>query len=302
MPNTLAHIGINGLLSRTLIRQSDFLLIYIGAIIPDIPWILQRTATFTFPNINLYDLRLYCIIQSTLFFSLILSAAVGLIYSKSQKSFLILSLGSLIHLAVDSVETKWANGVHLFAPFSWDLFNAGIFWSEHFVIHALTIFGFIYLILKWREAISTSLNFQTKHFRKLIFLIAMLTLYFLGPLIFLRSPESADNHFIKTLRNYETRAGKYFEVDRGNYIDEPKGDIFITPFREYLKVNNLNLPASAVMSIRAKFISKDEIYILEYHIYNDRDIFSYIGLLMILIVYFLKYFKNHGLKSSILKY
>ena len=130
----------------------------------------------------------------------------------------------------------------------------------------------------------------------------MLTLYFLGPLIFLRSPESADNHFIKTLRNHETRAGKYFEVDRGNYIDEPKGDIFITPFREYLKVNNLNLPASAVMSIRAKFISKDEIYILEYHIYNDRDIFSYIGLLMILIVYFLKYFKNHGLKSSILKY
>lgn len=70
MPNTLVHLGINGLITRTLIKQTDLILIYIGAVIPDIPWIIQRVVLALMQSINTYDLRLYCIILAS-FFSLL---------------------------------------------------------------------------------------------------------------------------------------------------------------------------------------------------------------------------------------
>ena len=80
MPNTLAHLGINGLITRKLIKQSDLLLIYLGTLIPDFPWIIQRTVLALIPNINPYDLRLYCVILASLFFSILLSAAISFLF------------------------------------------------------------------------------------------------------------------------------------------------------------------------------------------------------------------------------
>ena len=54
---------------------------------------------------------------------------------------------------------------------------------------------------------------------------------------------------------------------------------------EKLKVKNLGLKTSETMSIRAKFLSKDEIQIIEYHIHFNRDIFSYAGLLIVIILF-----------------
>jgi len=140
MPNTLAHLGINGLITRKLIKQSDLLLIYLGTLIPDFPWIIQRTVLALIPNINPYDLRLYCVILASLFFSILLSAAISFLFINTKKTFIIFTLGSLIHLLLDSIEIKWANGVHLFAPFSWELFNASFFWPENVLIYILLIF------------------------------------------------------------------------------------------------------------------------------------------------------------------
>ena len=97
--------------------------------------------------------------------------------------------------------------------------------------------------------------------------------------------EAANNHYVKTLRDREHRIGNYFEIDRGNYIDDSKGDRIITTFHEELKVVNLNLQKSEKISIRAKFISRDEIQIIDYHIHSNRDIFSYAGLLIIVILF-----------------
>ena len=77
MPNTLSHIGVNGLLTRSLIKKSDLFWIYLGTIIPDLPWIFQRVVETFFPSTNGYDLRLFVIVQATLFLSIIFSGAMA---------------------------------------------------------------------------------------------------------------------------------------------------------------------------------------------------------------------------------
>jgi hypothetical protein len=282
MPNTLAHIGINGLLTRTFIKQSDLIFIYFGTIIPDIPWIFQRILPLLFSDVNTYDLRLYCIVLASLFSSVILSIAFANIFSDTRRTFLIFSIGSLLHLLIDSIETKWANGVHLFAPFTWQLYNAGFFWPESTLIYSLTAFGILFVLWNWKQALSTSLQFSFKR-SKLVFSTLFLLIYLFLPFLFLNSVEAANNHFVKTLREYENRPGKYFEVDRGKYIDNEEGDKFLTSFNEELKIVNLNLSKSENMSIRGEFVSPDAIRILDYHAHANRDLFSYVGLLIILV-------------------
>jgi len=127
---------------------------------------------------------------------------------------------------------------------------------------------------------------------KLVLVFLCLVLYFSLPIVFLDNAEEADNHFVKTLRDYDHRIGNYFEIDRGNFMNDSKGDRLITPFHEELKVLNLDLPKSETISIRAKFITRDEIQILDYHIHSNRDIYSYIGLLLILILFMIALVNN----------
>lgn len=292
MPNTLAHLGINGIVTRTLIKKADIILIYIGAIIPDIPWIIQRAVLALMPSINTYDLRLYCVIMSSLFFSIILSAAIAYLFIDTERTFIIFSAGSLIHLLLDSIEIKWANGVHLLAPFDWKLLNAGFFWPESVPIYIITVCGLFYLIFKWKETISTPTGVSFNNFKKILAVFIFIIIYFSLPILFLDNVEAANNHYVKTLRDWEHRTGSYFEIDRGYYLDLTKGDEFATPFNEKLKVENLDLKTSETMSIRAKFISKDKIQIIDYHIHSNRDTFSYIGLLLILILFIISFTNN----------
>jgi hypothetical protein len=284
MPNTLAHLGISGIMTRSVIKKADLIFIYVGAIIPDIPWIIQRLVSALNPHVNTYDLRLYCIVLASLFFSLILSAAIAFLIENSGRIFAILALGSLIHLFLDSIEIKWANGIHLFAPFSWKLFNIGIFWPEHIVIYIITALGLVYLLFQWRATILSTRVISFDHPISILGAVVCFFIYFSLPLLFMNTVEEADNHFVKTLRNIEHRSGSYVEVDRGFYSYSQKGSKYITPFNEELKITNLNLSSSKIMSIRAKFLSKDQIEIIEYHIHFNRDIFSYAGLFIIIVL------------------
>lgn len=291
MPNTLAHIGINVLITRTLFNRADGFLILIGAIIPDIPWIFQRVISLLAPTINAYDLRLYCIVQASLLLSIILCFAVANLFTHSYRSFLILIFGTFIHLLLDSFETKWANGVHLFAPFSWKLFNFGFFWPEHVVIHILSILGIISIIYLLKYEINTGFNLIEK--RKIILSFLLVILYFSLPFAFMSDSEAADNHFVKTLRNYEQRTGKYFEIDRGLYLNYENGDKYKTSFGEMFTINNLDLKFSGSMSIKAKFISPEDIHIIDYHIHGNRDLFSYVGLFFVFLFLLAKIYKTY---------
>ncbi len=299
MPNTLAHIGINGLSTKTLIKNSDLFWIYLGCIIPDFPWIIRKIIIFLYPTINGFDLQLYSIVQASLFFSLVLSLAFALVSKNVFKTFLILSLGSLLHLLLDPLQIKWANGVHFFAPFNWELINYGLFWPESWITYFLTLLGLVFFLynLKYIKKSAPDLIFTIKRFLIFIFI---LMIYLIFPITFMQSVEANDNHFVATLRNHIERTGKYIELDRKNIrFDKNTNSYWIESFNnENIELRNLDNLHSNNLSIKGKFIGKNLIEIKEYHENWAffRDGASYTGLTLILIFWLLgmkNYFKSN---------
>ena len=291
MPNTLVHIGVNGLASRSVISNADLKWIYIGCIIPDFPWILLRIVK-EIPGVNLYDLRLYSIIQASLLFSLVLSAALSFFSKNYRKTFLILSLGSLIHLLSDAVEIKWANGIHLFAPFNWSLLNYGIVWPENIFIDSLTLFGLIYFFWNWKTAAAAAPGLDFRNPKNNLFSVLLLLSYFALPFTLLDYPRSADNHYIKTLSTENDRTGSYVEIDRRYF--NPESKTINTFANEDLKVEGINLDHSAAVSMKAKFIDNKTVRVFEYHEHNTifRDGASYVALFLIVIIWITSFLRH----------
>ncbi|MEE9430248.1 MAG: hypothetical protein V3V16_04350 [Melioribacteraceae bacterium] len=295
MPNTLAHIGINGLLTRSVMKKSDLFWIYFGTIIPDIPWIIQRLVQTFSPSTDGFDLRLYVIVQATLLFSLILSLIFSFLTDATKRTFLILAFGSLLHLLIDSFQIKWANGVHLFAPFNWELLNFGLFWPESLPTYILTFSGIVYFIFNWNTLRTQKLNLK---FNSVKFSISFLLLfiYLLTPFYFMSHVEEANNHFIKTLRKENNRAGKFVEFDRKKIeFNELTNQYSIQTFdKSFIPVEGISRVSANKISLRGKFIDNKTIKVIDYHehIVWFRDGASYIGLILVLIagVLKLKYF------------
>jgi hypothetical protein len=116
MPNALAHLGVQCLATRFLLKDVDYKWIYLGCIIPDLPWILQRIVKLAFPSIDHYDLRLYVVIQSSFCFCFLLSAALATLSVNYWKTLAILGFNSFLHLFLDACQIKRAKGVHFLAP------------------------------------------------------------------------------------------------------------------------------------------------------------------------------------------
>jgi hypothetical protein len=278
MPNTLAHIGAQGFISRPFFNNSDIKWILLGCIIPDIPWIFQRVVKFILPGINLYDLRLYSIIQSSLVYCIILSLLIALISIHYWKTFAILSVNSLLHLLLDACQIKWANGVNLFAPLNWKLTNFGLFWPESIPTYLLTAIGIFFFILVWKKGVTGEFDLKFNFPQRYTGLIILLTVYLITPLFLLNEPEEQNNHFVHTLRNYENREGKYVELDRKGY--DASTNKIESLSNEEINVKGIGLDKSAVLSIKGTFTAKDTILVSEYHVHNRslRDGTSYIGL------------------------
>jgi hypothetical protein len=278
MPNTLAHIGIQGLTTKSIFKFADLKWIYIGCIIPDFPWILQRILRTT--NLfNLYDVRDYSIILATFLFCIIFSAAISFFSSNYKRVFLILVFSSFFHLMLDPLQIKWANGVHLFAPFSWHLLSFNIFWPESLPTYIITAFGFVYFIFTYKKAAGEYSDLTIPDLKKAFFSVLLLLIYFIIPLFIMNLPEQQNNHFVKTLRDYHTRSGKFIELDRAEYIPGVKGGFVETFANEKIKAANLKLDRENLISVKGKFISPNEIYIEDYHIHSKfRDDSSLIGI------------------------
>ena len=285
MPNTLAHIGVQGITTKSIFKFADLKWIYIGCIIPDFPWIIQRVLR-TSNLFNLYDVRDYSIILATFLFCIVLSAALSLFSLNSKRVFFILVFSSLFHLLLDPLQIKWANGTHLFAPFSWHLLSFDLFWPESWPTYIITAFGLIYFIFYYRKAVKESSDLIIPNAKKMLLSISLLLIYFIVPLFMLSLPEQNNNHFVKTLRNYDSRQGKYIELDRANYVSGSSGKFLITFAGEKIKASNLNLNGKELISIKGKFITPDEIYVEAYHIHSRfRDDASLIGISLTAILW-----------------
>jgi hypothetical protein len=297
MPNALAHLGIQGIVTRSWLAKANLKWIFIGCIIPDLPWILQRLIWICFPNIERYDLRLFAAIQSSLFFCLILSFALAAFAKRFWKVFIILFINSLLHLLLDALQTKFANGVQFFVPFSWKITNLELFWPESLPTYLLTALGLIYFILNWKKSISSQIEFIFRPIRLGLFLF-FISVYFALPFFLLNGPEKADNHFARTLRSYSDRKGKDIELDRAFYLPKKNRNVLITFAGEEIEAEGIKPNQPALVSIRGSFSRTDCIRVSQFHVHSKyfRQIASYFGLglvAMVWIIYFIKRQKEY---------
>ena len=285
MPATLSHLGVQTLCSKTLFRDADLKWIALGCVVPDLPWIAQRIIPQILPGIDCYDLRLYCIIQASLFFCLILSAAVSLQVRERGKLFALLGINCLLHLLLDGLQIKLANGVHLLAPFSWKLFGFQLFWPEDTISYLLMGSGLaVFLYFSYRERNQTITFIVSK--KSLYFGVILLLIYLASPLLLFKGPLEANNHFVATLSEPTTRTGKSIQLDRCNYDPDTER---VTLFNgEQIQLHYPSLPKSrGTVSIRGTFSSPQIINVTSLHLHHPgyRDIGVLLGLLLILLLW-----------------
>lgn len=284
MPNTLAHIGVQGFATRGLLQDADLKWIYLGCIVPDIPWIGRRLLGAVVPEAWAYDLVLYATVQSALFMCLVLAAAFSTLSARSGRVFIILAIGSFMHLLLDALQTKWANGVHLFAPFSWELLNFGLFWPEDYQTLILTGLGLVYFAYAWWRLPCTADDLIRPGRRRLALGAVSLLAYVLVPLALLSGPEAADNHSVKSLREVADRRGREVAFDRERYEPRAGGGVLYTFAGEELQVVGLQRDRPGDVSARGRFLDEDTVFIEDLHAHQDgaRDFASYVGLLLVL--------------------
>ncbi len=293
MPNTIAHFAINGLFTRAVIAHSDFKWIYLACVIPDLPWILQRIVKTLPFSIDLYDLRAYCIAQSTLLLCVVLCAALAMLAKQHIKVFIILVIGCLLHLLLDAVQIKWANGVQLFAPFEWKLLRFDLFWPESVGTYLLTGAGILYFVINIRKTIQPNCQ-EFKVSLTTISLSSILLLMWLAlPLAFMQSIYSADNHFIATLKDIENRMGKEIEIDRNTYMQIDGKAKLKSSFDELISLQNIEAENVERISLQGRFISEHVIYVDSFHAHSKfRDYASMLGLACMLIVWVIFIFRS----------
>ncbi len=284
MPNTLAHLGVQVLATRAAAPRADLGWIYLGCIVPDLPWILQRIAQVSAgagrAPVDPYTLHLYGVAQASLAMSLVLCLACASLAGRPGRAFSIVAANAVLHLLLDTIEIKWANGVHLFAPFDWRPLSLGLVWPESLPIHLLSLLGLGVLAFGFLRGRGRPIGLDLRRGRVLCVFLPLLGMYFILPLVLLEGAAREDNHYVGTLRQRDSRPGRYIELERDRYDGDAPGPRIQTFAGESLALQGLDLKGPALLSLRGRFASTDRIAVEEYHVHPRglRDLASYIGL------------------------
>lgn len=294
MPNTLGHMGVQGLLTRGLLKDADLKWIYLGCVIPDLPWIGQRLLR-TLSDIDRLDLRLYAVVQSSLLFCLLLGLVLALPARRPGRVFSILALGSLLHLLLDAAQIKWANGVILLAPLDWRLIHYGQFWPEQWPTLVLTGLGLVYLLWHWREALRTPLELVAPRSWRWPVAGLLLLGYALLPLVFVGGPAALDSHYVNTLRQVDERPGRYLELDRARFHPDQQGGVLEIYTGERLRVQGLSLEEPTKVSVKGRFIAPDILRVETVQVHGEqRDVFSIVGLGALAVLWGVALWRSRG--------
>lgn len=290
MPNTLVHLGVQSVSTKALFRGADFKWIALGCIIPDIPWIIKRFIIVSGIGVDQYDLTQYASVQASLLFCIVLSGSIAILCARPQRIFLLLGVNAFVHLLLDAMQIKWANGVHFFAPYSWKMTRFDLLWPEHLIIYILTALGFLTLayfgVRDWKQQVV----FRLRPVQNII-AVLLLSLYLILPFWLRSGPDSADNHFVVTLKNVKERSGKYVELDRSRYRSS---DSTVEIFSGERVAVTGKLPSrDTLLSLKGRFTDSGTIQVTAFHSHSRlRDMSSIIALLGILLVWMMAMFKN----------
>lgn len=288
MPNTFGHIAVQGPLSRIFFRDADPRWIYLGCILPDVPWILQRIVVRVAPTaFDRYDVRLAAVVLASLFASFVLAAACAMLAERRGRTFALLAFGSTVHLLLDACQIKWANGVHLFAPFLWEPLRFDLFWPESLATLILTAGGVIAFVLLTTRAREREPLRATRG--RVTLAIALLAAYATLPALFMPAAEKADNHFVRTLRHPDVRAGRPVEFDRASFHATDRGVVLETFTGERLFVTGPRPDPPALVSLRGMFVDARTVHVRDAHVHagRTRDWMSVLGLSAVAVAWLL---------------
>lgn len=252
--------------------------VIIACIMPDIPWILLRGG-LAIPLADPYALRLYTSTQASLLFCLVLSAAVSQCSRQQVRAFLLLSTNCLIHLLLDATQIKWGNGVHLLVPFNWSLLQLNLFTTEHPLGIFITICGIGVLLWVWPKIARQQAPPPEMRRGRIITFIICLAAYLAGPFLFFNELERSDFYYLHTLRDRNSRPGKYIEFDRVPYSGTQQAVLLFTGESINLKGD---LPRrSGTISVQGRFLTADTVQVSHHqHHGRIRDLASMLGIFL----------------------
>jgi hypothetical protein len=300
MPNTLVHLGVQGIGNRLVSKKIDLKWVFLGCLIPDIPWILHRGVITLIPEVNPYDAMLYANVQASLLYCLLLSLVFALLSERTRLIFGILAVNALLHLLLDTVEIKWGNGVILLAPLSWEITSFDWIWPDSLLIGALSLLGLAFGIWVLMHPASEPVRVRLTRYRRTAAAIALLGVYIITPPALLDGPYSSNILSIATLQERDLRIGREIRFDRQPYEKRAEGDVVITLANEPLRVVGSIRATSPVVSLIGRFVDSGEIRIEQLHEYRIpwRDLSSYAGLVIVVLVWIVALIRERRLRAA----
>jgi hypothetical protein len=286
VPNTLVHFAAQGAASHALWRRLDPRFVYLGCLLPDLPWILRRAVVGLGLPADVFDLRLYTMGLASLAVTLLLAGAVAALTSAPRRTFAVLGLNALFHLLLDATEVKFGNGVHLLAPLSWRMTSFELVAGESLVYLVLGVCGA--LLVGWEIArrprfAVTPLDLGP---RRLLAAAALGVVYLLAPLPFLGAIEDSGSYSVEALRDTQARTGRSIGLDRAGFVATPAGGFVELWTGERVRATGAALPShDALVSLYGTFLAPDVLRVDRLVVHRgSRDWPSYLGLALLAAV------------------
>jgi hypothetical protein len=259
--------------------------LYLGCLLPDLPWILRRAVVGFGLPVDTFDLRLYTMGLASLAITLLLAGAFAVATTAPSRVFAVLGLNALFHLLLDATEVKFGNGVHLMAPASWRMTSFDWIVGESPLYFALTLCGALLVAWEIARPRGTAVAFELRP-RRVAAAGALLAAYLLAPLPFLRAIESTDSYSVKTLREKDARPGRSVSLDRTAFLATPAGGFVQLWTGERVRGTGALPTHDATVSLHGTFLERDVLRVdrwVEHR--RNRDWPSYLGLVLLGLVF-----------------
>jgi hypothetical protein len=284
VPNTLVHFAVQGSLSHGFWRRLDPRFVYLGCLLPDLPWILRRAVVAVGLPVDSFDLRLYTMGLAALAITLLLAGAIAVLTAAPGRVFAVLGVNALLHLLLDATEQKFGNGVHLLAPFSWRMTSFELLAGESPVYFLLTLGGA--LLVTWEILRRPTARVALAPGRRRVAAaLALAAAYLLAPLPFLGAIQASDSYSVKTLRERDARTDRRVGLDRTLFLATPAGGELELWTGERVRATGALPTHDAVVSLYGTFLAPDVLRVdrlVEQR--HGRDWPSYLALVLLALV------------------
>jgi hypothetical protein len=285
MPNTLVHFAAQGAASRGVWPRLDARWIYLGCLLPDLPWILRRAVVASGLPVDPFDLRLYTMALASLAGTLLLCAALAAVTAAPRLVVLVLGANALLHLLLDATELKFGNGVHLAAPFSWRMTSFDLVPGESLVYLVLATAGGLLVVWELSRPRNPVVGFVWSSPR-LAASAAFLAAYLAFPLPFLGAIQASDSYSVKTLREVDARAGRTVRLDRTAFRAGADGGVVHLWTGEDVRATGERPAHDAMVSLEGTFLAPDVLRIDRLFVHRqNRDWPSYLALVMLALLW-----------------